>query len=1027
MIGILSLLFFSACSPNDRLEVDELNEWSYAYHYISLDSTQSYARRAYSLAGDSYDAGKAEALNNLAFVEIAKMRYDIADSLLRQTIEASENQVEMLVAEVQLMRLCQRMSANREFYECRERAIKRMQRINEERNSLSEHLLKRMIYAETDFAIINSTYYYYVGLDNQSANALFDIDPYGAILTDTAQYMNYLYNIGAGGIVHETTTTATRQKEMDYLYQCLTMAREQGSVYFEANAMMTLADLEDDADLAGNALMMFSEYGDIYQTAAAHRTLAACYRQEDMIDEAFRHLEEALSDSLIYQAPDLVASIHEQVALTYQAIGDTLEADYHKNLFTSVQEETRRDRYLEAQASLLDKSLHLLDMMIIAVVVAILILVFVLIVLYRLNKKQDKEFNSDVLLAPLVKWQEDNKRQFEILHERREDINEQYAVMKNMFDKEERLLMEHRARLAFVNSVTPFIDRILNEVNRISKTTDEGEATIRGRYEYIRELSDKIEEYNEVLTEWIQMNRGALNLRIESFALQDLFDVVSRGKTAFAMNGITLDVLPTDVKVKADRVLTLFMLNTMMDNAGKFTPAGGTVSIAAEQTETYVEVSVTDNGCGIPIERQSGIFSHTLQEGHGFGLVNCRGIIDKYRKTSRVFDVCTMAVESEVGKGSRFFFRLPKGVIGKMAVWLLALLPLASLYAADSLTWDAHTATEQIHEIVATRHQSDLTTDNQLAEYCRSRQQMQTDRTVAVVLLVLLLLFIIPAYYVVYYRHRLYFRFCVERVRSINDVLLSDMSLEEKLHQVDKLAKDDYPGTLKEVVENIQRTLCEAVGQFVFNRETTEMAEDELHRIEMECSNLHTGNQVLDNCFSTLKHETMYYPSRIRRLIDDENVNISDLKELIEYYRRLYFTLGIQALHELEHIKMPMSAIQLKDVLPSVEGTLAVIGNRAMLDYLMEILRKGLSKDDCDSVTAAQKDKSYVCITIPSAVERYDLFIPSKNNIPYLICRQIVREHAEAANRFGCGIVVKPQNGKHIIEITLPSSSYGQV
>ena len=42
--------------------------------------------------------------------------------------------------------------------------------------------------------------------------------------------------------------------------------------------------------------------------------------------------------------------------------------------------------------------------------------------------------------------------------------------------------------------------------------------------------------------------------------------------------------------------------------------------------------------------------------------MNCNGIINKYKKISQIFSVCEMGVESEKDKGSRFFFRLPKGI-----------------------------------------------------------------------------------------------------------------------------------------------------------------------------------------------------------------------------------------------------------------------------------------------------------------------------------------------------------------------------
>lgn len=109
-----------------------------------------------------------------------------------------------------------------------------------------------------------------------------------------------------------------------------------------------------------------------------------------------------------------------------------------------------------------------------------------------------------------------------------------------------------------------------------------------------------------------------------------------------------------------------------------------------------------------------------------------------------------------------------------------------------------------------------LSADNTLADYCRMMQQSQSNKRIAIILLILILLLIIPAYYMLYYRHRLYNRFRKERMQKTN----------------------------------------------------LEMAEDELRRAELEDSNLHVSNAVLDNCLSTLKHETMYYPSRIRLLAD---------------------------------------------------------------------------------------------------------------------------------------------------------------
>ena len=160
---ILITLLFSACSQPDKQDVDRLNSLSYAYHYRNLDSTEHYAQQAYDRSVH-YDKGRAEALNHLAFVNIVRMQYDEAEKRLSNIPEITDNQAQRLVSYVQQMRLCQRRSNNRAFYEYRELADGALRRINEERDLLSERDLGVLRYAETEYAIVNSTYYYYVGL-----------------------------------------------------------------------------------------------------------------------------------------------------------------------------------------------------------------------------------------------------------------------------------------------------------------------------------------------------------------------------------------------------------------------------------------------------------------------------------------------------------------------------------------------------------------------------------------------------------------------------------------------------------------------------------------------------------------------------------------------------------------------------------------------------------------------------------------------------------------------------------------------
>jgi len=1010
---LLALLIFSACSSPDRQVVDKLNSLSYAYHYRHIDSTELFAQRAYDAAA-GYAAGRAEALNNKAFVSIARMDYDKAEQQLNEALSVTDNQIELYIAEVQMMRLCQRRSDNRAFYEHRERAESHLLRIKEERDALPERLQRRMNYAETEMAIVNSTYYYYVGLERQSVEAIQTMDTEVA-RRDTAQYLNYLYNIGAGGVLTDGSAEQIRADEIECLERCLTIADRCHYPYFKAQALEGLADHTGDISLAEEALQLFKTYGDVYQIAGAYRTLASCYHAMGDDYQALDNLNKALADKRINQAPDLVASIREQLSVAYSAVDDKPQSDYNRNIYIDLQEQTRQDRELEARAGILDREATQLNWMILAVIVAILLLLFFLWLFNRLNRRQQDDHQLD-----------------DVLEQKQEEV----AEARLRVERNERRHLEQRAKISLAMGILPLIDRIRHEVNHLVSLDKLDNPGKQESLNYIRELTDNINEQNEVLTQWIQLRQGELSMHVESFPLQALFDIVARSKKTFQMKGVDLRVSPTEATVKADRVLTLFMLNTLADNARKFTPEGGHVDISATEKDNYVEVSVADTGHGMNADVLAHVFDHKVQQGHGFGLMNCKGIIEKYRKTSQLFSVCSLQAESEEGRGSRFFFRLPKGI--KRLILLLAILspltahlsPLSAQSALDRAHIFADSAyfsningtyartlefadscraclnahyqqqhpkgqllmqaesddatpaeIEWLHDGIDTNYQiildirnesavaalalhewslyaynnkvytqlfKELSADATLADYCRTMQQSQQNKRIAVILLLVLLVLIVPAYYMLYYRHRLYQRFRQERQQQTN----------------------------------------------------IEMADDELRRAELENANLHVANSVLDNCLSTLKHETMYYPSRIRQLVDAGDMQ--SLTEVAAYYRDLYGILIQQATSQVERIKLHIHPVELYGQ--------KVLGDENLLHYLFELIRgeKLEARGEKLEVKAEVKDDKYVVFSIPLTTRLSPL--------TSLLIRQIVRDHGEATARRGCGIVID----NNLVNITLP-------
>lgn len=315
--------------------------------------------------------------------------------------------------------------------------------------------------------------------------------------------------------------------------------------------------------------------------------------------------------------------------------------------------------------------------------------------LYTRRKLSKDEKALMKVIAPYIAWTLDNGLTFISLGEERRRLEKQRYVYEQHIAENKRQNLIKKACMSIVSGINPYIDRIINEVHKLTAKGYINDKQIKSdKYQYIDELISKINEYNDILALWIKMKQGSLSLNIENFRLNDLFEVLAKGRKNFEMKHQTFNVEPVDAIVKADKALTLFMINTLTENARKYTPEGGTISLFARNEDDYVEISVEDNGRGLSEEditrilgekvydsRQIGMQSATDAEelkkskGSGFGLMNCKGIIEKYRKTNEVFKVCSFNIESVPGKGSRFYFRLPKGVRKALGILLLFILP----------------------------------------------------------------------------------------------------------------------------------------------------------------------------------------------------------------------------------------------------------------------------------------------------------------------------------------------------------------
>jgi ATPase/histidine kinase/DNA gyrase B/HSP90 domain protein len=799
--------------------IDSLNGKAYAYRYRSLDSSYKYANEAYRQV-NFYKSGKAEASNNLGFCAFMAMDFDRAEALHKEVYKLTKNELELLIADIGLMKICQRTAMNKEFYDYRNSALKRMKRIREESDLFADrHEALRLDYAFTEFFIVSSIYYYYLQQRQEVITSLNRI-PEDEALTDTNQLLYYHYIKGSASLVEATKPEDRKMREFDQLYITWRTAVQTNHPYFEGNGLQGLANLMVSPNnfelfrtrrgyaldqfgfpvdsllplrMAQRALEKFREYNDLYQIAGAYVSIGKYMNEHGRYTEALDTLAKALdcvnqhhmlyyhhaADTLdklhvfvegdttytgvpwimqedVRTVPEWISRIREQLSVSYAGLGMKYASDYNRNIYLDILNYTRQDKELESRYLSLEADSRQMTLVLSLVIVGLVLVVILwwffnkrskirnqvdverlqriltlcrditssipmnvpliqqgidqlfgkgrlqleipeegkaaLVPLHRLNRDEKALVH---VLEPYIVWAADNEQMVEALSDERMQLEKQRYVYEQHIAGNKRQNLIKKACLAIVNGINPYIDRILNEVHKLTERGYIDNAKIKKeKYQYIDELVTTINEYNDILALWIKMKQGTLSLNIETFSLNELFELLGKGRRAFEMKNQKLEIEPTTVMVKADRALTLFMINTLAENARKYTPEGGTIKVYARTTEdAYVEISVEDNGRGISEEDVAHIIGEKVYDsrvigmknaadpevlkenkGSGFGLMNCKGIIEKYKKTNDLFRGCVFDVESELGKGSRFYFRLPSGVRKAMGVLLLCLL-----------------------------------------------------------------------------------------------------------------------------------------------------------------------------------------------------------------------------------------------------------------------------------------------------------------------------------------------------------------
>ncbi|SIR29701.1 His Kinase A (phospho-acceptor) domain-containing protein [Paenibacillus sp. RU4T] len=222
---------------------------------------------------------------------------------------------------------------------------------------------------------------------------------------------------------------------------------------------------------------------------------------------------------------------------------------------------------------------------------------------------------------------------------------------------------EGREIKSLITDITHQLRAPLANLGMYGGLLEDGRLSPEKRAEFTRVIRDQTEKLAWLTDSLVQLSRlesGLIEIRPKRGAISDA--VMAAMKTVYPAADLKKVEMQfagrQDVELSYDAKWTGEAIRNVLDNAVKYTPAGGRIGISIELYELFVRIDVADSGRGVPEQERPKIFQRFFRgassadtEGIGIGLYLARKILTEQGGY--------MKVESEEGKGSVFSIFLP--------------------------------------------------------------------------------------------------------------------------------------------------------------------------------------------------------------------------------------------------------------------------------------------------------------------------------------------------------------------------------
>jgi signal transduction histidine kinase/uncharacterized protein HemY len=393
------------------------------------------------------------------------------------------------------------------------------------------------------------------------------------------------------------------------------------------------------------ALGIREKLNDHTRLAESYNGLGLLYIAQKDYKQAIKNLELALSHSQESDAQEQLVKAYEGLSLCYKELGDfknaLLNRERQSDIYDMLQREKDRNKLTEVQNRYtIQEKESRIDQ-----------LAANMLESERIIAEQQKERNLLMLIlglgaiiGGLILYL------YFIIRKNNRKLKEINETKDKLFS-----IIGHDLK-GPLNSLTAFSSLLIHHAETLTK-------------EEIKMLSGDVDKslknlfvLLENLLEWARSQTGNIDFKPMSFDLATVLQENCELLKGLAQkkNIALVNMGGGQLLVKAHRNSINTVVRNLISNAIKFTSEGGQIIISTEPAGNHLKVTVADNGVGMNKDVLKRIFKigtkhstlGTSQEkGTGLGLILCKDFVEKNKGT--------IGVDSEEGKGSRFYFTVP--------------------------------------------------------------------------------------------------------------------------------------------------------------------------------------------------------------------------------------------------------------------------------------------------------------------------------------------------------------------------------